>query len=100
MTPAQQQQLSKRDELRREGRTTTCDFRATTYFPNRLTRRLIHLSDKWVPVTRSTRARVAGKLIKCPHCGHEARVYHFSWCAVQCSWCKRMVDKYDWSCEK
>ena len=28
-TPAEQQQLLKRDELRKTGRTTTCDFTAT-----------------------------------------------------------------------
>ncbi len=28
-TPAEQQQLLKRDELRKTGRTTTCDFIAT-----------------------------------------------------------------------
>ena len=37
------------------------------------------------------------RLIKCPHCGHENRVYHFSWCAVTCQGCKRMVDKYDFT---
>lgn len=101
MTPAEQQQLSKRDELRREGHTITCDLRSTAFFPNRLTGRLIQsLQDKWVPVTRATRARAAGKLIKCPHCGTEAKVYHFSWSAVTCQGCNRMVDKYDWSCKK
>lgn len=51
----------------------------------------------WKPVTRNTRARASGRLIKCPHCGHENRVYHFSWCAVTCQGCRRMVDKYDFT---
>ncbi len=73
-----------------------------TYFPNRLTADApaLFMDQGWEPVNRWTRARASGKLIKCPHCGHEARVYHFSWCAVQCSGCKRMVEKYDFSCKK
>jgi hypothetical protein len=51
----------------------------------------------WKPVTRHTRASASGRLIKCPHCGHENRVYHFSWCAVTCQGCRRMVDKYDFT---
>ena len=51
----------------------------------------------WKPVTRNTRASASGRLIKCPHCGHENRVYHFSWCAVTCQGCRRMVDKYDFT---
>ena len=71
------------------------------YFPNRLTKNTLprqHI-ERWGPVTRSTRASASGRLIKCPHCGAEHRVYHFSWCALQCMSCKTMVDKYDWSRE-
>ena len=50
--------------------------------------------QSWKPVTRHTRARASGTLIKCPHCEHENRVYHFSWCALACQGCERMVDKY------
>ena len=73
-----------------------------TYFPNRLikptTAPTTHkVATDWQPVTRFTRAGSNGKLIKCPHCGHEKRVYHFSWFAVTCQNCKAMGDKTDWS---
>ena len=42
------------------------------------------------------RAGKSGKVIVCPHCGHNQRVYHFAWAASGCSSCKAMVDKYDW----
>jgi hypothetical protein len=71
------------------------------YFPNRLTNATAPMTNKvvtdWKPVDRWTRAGSCGRLIKCPHCSHENRVYHFSWCAVTCQSCKRMVDKSDWS---
>jgi hypothetical protein len=54
----------------------------------------------WKPVTRYTRASASGRPIKCPHCGHEKRVYHFSWCAVTCQGCDRMVDKYNFTTKK
>ena len=73
-----------------------------TYFPNRLIKPTTAPSTHkgatdWQPVTKFTRAGSYGRLIKCPHCGHEKRVYHFSWLAVTCQSCKRMVDKTDWS---
>ena len=75
-----------------------------TYFPNRLTNVTAPMTDKteadWKPVDRWTRAGSYGRLIKCPHCGHENRVYHFSWCAVTCQGCKRMVDKFDFTTRK
>ena len=37
-----------------------------------------------------------GKLIICPECGGDARVYHFSWKAVQCQHCGADVEKHDW----
>lgn len=54
-------------------------------------------SERWGPVTRSTRASAAGRMIKCPRCGAVHRVYHFSWSALQCINCDTMVDKFDWS---
>ena len=74
------------------------------YFPNRLTKATAPITDKaetdWKPVDRWTRAGSYGRLIKCPHCSHENRVYHFSWCAVTCQSCKRMVDKFDFTTRK
>ena len=46
------------------------------------------------PITRYTRAGQDGKEIMCP-CGAIHRVYHFSWCALQCQSCGNMVEKYD-----
>jgi ribosomal protein S27E len=48
-------------------------------------------------VTRYTRAGQNGKFIVCPKCKHEARVYHFSWSAIGCQKCKKMIDKKEWS---
>ena len=46
------------------------------------------------PITRYTRASRNGKEIMCT-CGSVLRVYHFSWCALQCQSCGNMVKKYD-----
>ena len=69
------------------------------YFPNRLTTAAPKSStlQVWKPLDRWTRAGSTGRVIRCPHCGLEKRVYHFSWSAVTCQGCKRMVDKYEWS---
>ena len=37
-----------------------------------------------------------GKFIVCPHCNQGNFVFHFSWSALGCQHCNRMVDKYDW----
>ena len=42
------------------------------------------------------RAGKSGKVIVCPHCGHEHTVYQFSWSNRRCLNCEAMVDKYDW----
>ena len=47
-------------------------------------------------ITRYTRAGNNGKVIICPECNNEARVFHFSWSALGCQHCKYIVDKYDW----
>ena len=47
-------------------------------------------------VDRYTRAGNNGKVIICPECNNEARVFHFSWSALGCQDCNAMVDKYDW----
>ena len=68
------------------------------FFPNRLTVNSRPSAPSgatdWEPVTRYTRASSFGRVIRCPHCGTEKRVYHFSWSAVTCQGCDRMVDKY------
>jgi len=47
-------------------------------------------------VNRYTRAPRTGKNIKCPKCGNKNKVYHFSWNAITCGACKKMIEKYDW----
>ena len=47
-------------------------------------------------VTRYTRAGNNGKVIICPECNNEARVFHFGWSALGCQHCHYIVDKYDW----
>lgn len=73
------------------------------YFPNRLTSdspSSPHQGAKnWVPVTRFTRASAAGRPIKCPNCGAEHRVFHFSWSALQCLSCEATIEKSHWSYE-
>jgi len=47
-------------------------------------------------VTKHTRAGYSGKIIICPKCKTEARVYHFSWFALSCQGCKQMVEKLNY----
>ena len=47
-------------------------------------------------VSKSTRASKNGRLIICPQCNNEARVYHFSWSALMCQQCETYVNKSDW----
>ena len=72
------------------------------FFPNRLTNNVPTSSTDqgWEPVTRWTRASSTGRVIRCPHCGTEKRVYHFSWSACTCQGCDRMVDKYAYTTAK
>jgi hypothetical protein len=37
-----------------------------------------------------------GKIIICPECGSDTRVYRFSWDALKCDSCGADVDKHDW----
>ena len=37
-----------------------------------------------------------GKIIFCPKCEADRRVFHFNWSAVTCTKCKAVVDKSDW----
>ena len=50
-------------------------------------------------VNRFTRARrikkPLGKIIICPICNSENKVYHFTWFAITCQTCKKIVDKLD-----
>ena len=54
------------------------------------------LPEHKVFVSKYSRAGKGGKPIYCPICTHSARVYHFSWSAITCSYCKRMVNKKEW----
>ena len=47
-------------------------------------------------ITSRTRAPRKGKFIYCPHCGAQARVYHFDWSALGCQQCDAMVDQTEW----
>ena len=49
-----------------------------------------------MPVDNRTRAGKHGKDIICTNCGGVARVFHFSWSAIECSDCKKMVNKGNW----
>ena len=47
-------------------------------------------------VENKTRAPKGGREIVCPECDGTATVYHFSWSALECTWCKAKINKNDW----
>ena len=49
------------------------------------------------PLTTSHRVTMHGRLLRCPHCHHVTRTYHLGFSALQCTSCKTMVNKYDWT---
>ena len=51
-------------------------------------------------VNKHTRANSHGKSIVCPECKHTGTVYHFSWGALGCNNCEKMIDKHDWLLEE
>lgn len=51
-------------------------------------------------VNKYTRAGKDGKVISCPNCKHEARVYHFSFSGLGCEKCKKIIDKEKWNISK
>ena len=51
-------------------------------------------------VNKYTRAGQSGKIISCPNCKHEDRIYHFSWSALGCQKCKKMIEKQKWNISK
>jgi ribosomal protein S27E len=48
-------------------------------------------------VTKYTRAGKTGKNISCPNCEHRIRAFHFSWSALQCQKCKKLIEKEKWN---
>ena len=44
-----------------------------------------------------TRAGTTGREIECPKCNGFVWVYHFSWYALKCTWCKSEVKKTNWN---
>lgn len=48
------------------------------------------------PVTKKTRAKKTGSIIKCPDCKKVGKVYHFAWLALKCQHCFEMINKTDW----
>ena len=47
-------------------------------------------------INTNTRAKREGRVIRCPKCSKEGRVYHFSWSALCCIHCDADVNKLDW----
>ena len=47
-------------------------------------------------VTGQTVANKNGKLIACPRCYAQDRVYHFNWVTLVCHACKSKVPKLEW----
>ena len=54
----------------------------------------------FVPMTKYSRSKNSGVLVKCPECQHIDKVFHLSWSALMCRNCKGMIGKYDWLIEK
>ena len=50
--------------------------------------------------TRYKRAGKEGKILQCPYCLGQSRVYHLRWVTLKCDECKRMIDKYKYRIEK
>ena len=50
-------------------------------------------------VNKYTRAGRKGKLIVCPFCKTDTRVFHFAWYSIMCSKCVIQIKKYDWLIE-
>ena len=51
-------------------------------------------------MSRYKRAGKNGKVIQCPYCLSQSRVYHLRWAALKCEGCKRVIDKYKYKIEK
>ena len=47
-------------------------------------------------ITKHTRAKSEGRVIRCPNCNKDGRVYHFGWSALTCVYCHQSSDKYNW----
>jgi hypothetical protein len=47
-------------------------------------------------VTKNTRAGMLGRMITCPKCRAQRRVYNFGWPWLECWRCKARVEKLDW----
>ena len=47
-------------------------------------------------VKKTERAGSNGRVIVCPECGRNNRVFHFAWSALQCIDCKKMTPKLEW----
>jgi hypothetical protein len=56
-----------------------------------------HLLDYRAFVNKHTRSPRNGREIVCPRCDEKAKVYHFSWTAIECVHCQLIVDKQDWT---
>jgi len=50
-------------------------------------------------MTRYKRAGKEGKILQCPKCFNQLRVYHLKWISLECTKCKRMIDKYKYKIE-
>ena len=48
------------------------------------------------PITKRSRAKRNGTLIKCPECGEVGRIYHYDWVAGTCQGCRRLIEKLDY----
>ncbi len=73
-------------------RRTNCHF-----FIDEDTQEVVHIFSAYLTkVKKNARAGKYGKDLFCPCCKQQITVYHFSWSALQCSRCKKMVEKYDW----
>lgn len=57
---------------------------------------MVEKAQKIMFVNDKTRAGVNGRDISCPRCLQSSHVFHFSWNARVCNYCKSPVDKNEW----
>ena len=57
------------------------------------------MTKLFAPISRYTRCKRSGKVIKCPKCGSKGRIGHLAWSILSCHKCRESINKEDWLIE-
>ena len=57
---------------------------------------IIEVTTYYRPIQKSDRCGRSGRVIKCPMCRENSRVYHLGWSSLSCECCDEPVRKQDW----